>query len=76
MSENIVSANEKYANHIGKDYANSSNEVQAALLNGLFESLRYVCQNNVENQLCYIWQELNPKAKEQIVNLAKFAEFD
>lgn len=76
MSENIVQANEKYAEHIGKDYAGASNEVQAALLNGLFEQLRNVCQNNLEMQLAYIWPELTRKAKEVIVNLAKFHEFD
>ncbi len=76
MSENIVTANEKYALQIGKDYANANNEVQANLLNGMFGQLRYVCQGSLENQLCYIWSELDRNAKEALVKLAAFAEFD
>lgn len=76
MSENIVSANEKYAEHVGRDYAGANNEVQAALLNGMFGQMRYVCQNNLEHQLCYIWNELDRNAKAALVNLAAFAEFD
>lgn len=76
MSENIVSANEKYAEHIGKDYANANNEVQAALLTGFFEQITYICQGRQETQLCYIWTEMTPKAKANIVALAAFAEFD
>lgn len=76
MSENIVSANEKYAEHIGRDYANASNEVQAALLNGMFGQLRYVCQGSQETQHAYIWTELDRNTKEALVNLAGFAEFD
>lgn len=76
MTENIVTANEKYAEHVGRDYANTNNEVQAALLNGMFGQLRYVCQGGLESQLCYIWTELDRNAKEALVNLAGFAEFD
>ena len=76
MSENIVTANEKYALQIGKDYANANNEVQANLLNGMFGQLRYVCQGNLENQLAYIWPELSRDAKEALVKLAAFGEFD
>lgn len=76
MSENIVSANEKYAEHIGKDYAGASNEAQAALLNGLFGQLHYVCQGRTEMQLAYVWPELTALAKANIVALAAFAEFD
>lgn len=76
MTENIVSANEKYAEHIGKDYANANNEVQAALLNGLLGQLPYVCNGGQKNQLAYIWPELTAKAKETIVYLAGFAELD
>lgn len=76
MSENIVSANEKYAEHLGKDYAGSSNMAQAAFLNGWFGNLRYVCQGQTEDQLAYIWMELTPEAKKQIAALGAFAEFD
>lgn len=76
MSENIVTANEKYAEHVGRDYAGANNEVQAALLNGMFGQMRYVCQNQLENQLCYVWRELDRNAKAALVQLAAFAEFD
>lgn len=76
MSENIVSANEKYANHVGRDYANANNEVQAALLTGLFGQLRYVCQGSLETQLCYIWTELDRDTKEALVRLTAFSETD
>ena len=76
MTENIVSANEKYAYHIGKDYACANNEVQAMLLTGMFEQLTYVCQSNLENQLCYIWTSLGDEAKKNIVKLAEFGSYD
>lgn len=74
--ENITTANEQYTEHLGKDFARANNSVQAALLNGLFGQLPYVCQGNEEMQMAYLWPELTPRAKAGLVKLAGFAEFD
>lgn len=69
MSENIVTANEKYAEDIGMDFGRTSNVVQAALLNGFAKSMDLACQKDIGMQVAYVADLLTPRTKEILRDL-------
>lgn len=75
VSENLVSANEKYAEAIGADYGPVSNEVQAAMLNGFTHSLKVACRSDVTTQVGYIVDNLTAEAKSVLRAFAAAIEF-
>jgi hypothetical protein len=69
----IKSSIEKLAGEIGFDIGNSDDTVQADLLNGLCKGLANSMQpHQLETQLCYIVNRLDPKAMEVIKNICEF----
>ncbi|QIK64118.1 hypothetical protein G7068_13625 [Leucobacter viscericola] len=70
MSENLVTANHKYAEAIGRDFGPASNEVQGALLNGFLHSLNVACSHNPGMQIAYIVDELSAESRKLITEFA------
>ena len=72
MSENIVTANQKYSEAIGKDYGYANNEVQAGLLNGFAHGLFVGCggERHAGMQIHMIADGLTPSARSFIQELA------
>jgi hypothetical protein len=74
MTENIVSANEKYAEAIGYDYGPTSNVVQAAMLSGFAHGLNVACHHKPDTQIAYLVDELTPEARDVFVAIAQTIE--
>lgn len=61
----VVNSHEKFANEIGRDYGNTDNVVQAALLNGFAHGLQLgLTRLETERQIAYIVDKLDEKAKD------------
>lgn len=69
----ITTSIEKLANDIGFDVANSTDVVQADLLNGLGRGFHGWAEANMDMQLCYLTQHLTPEAKKFIKMLNDYA---
>lgn len=69
---NITTSIEKLANDIGFDIANSTDVVQADLLNGLGRGFNGWTESNLDMQLCYLSQHLTPEAKKFIKLLNEY----
>jgi len=74
MPENIVSANEKYAEAIGYDYGPTSNVVQAALLNGFAHSLNIACSRTPDMQLAYVVDGMTDETRAIFKSLGQLIE--
>jgi len=74
MSENITTANERYARDIGFDYGNSSSDVQAELLNGFTAGLNSSIRGSIDMQIAYIVDRMNPQTRKLIKTIGEFAE--
>ena len=72
MSENIVTANQKYSEAIGRDLGHADNEVQGGLLNGFAHGLFVACggERNAGMQIHVIADALTPTARHFIKELA------
>lgn len=74
MSENITTANERYARDIGFDYGNSNSDVQAELLNGFAGGLNSSVGGSLGMQLSYVVDRMDPKARKLFLELASHIE--
>lgn len=74
MSENITTANERYARDIGFDYGNSNSDVQAELLNGFAAGLNSTVGGNTDMQISYIVDRMDAKSRKLIKTIAEFVE--
>lgn len=63
---------ELIAENIGFDIANSDDQTQANLLNGLGNGLKMMQTREFEMQLCYISKKLNSDSERLILELAEF----
>ena len=73
----VVSSVEKMAEDIGFDIANSDNITQAKLFNGFSKGWRLLMNNNeIDMQICYMVNELEPEAKNILVKIAEFCKDD
>ena len=54
MSENIVSANEKYARELGADFGRVSDTVQGEFLIGFAHSLKIACGGREDTQISFM----------------------
>lgn len=71
----IKSSIEKIAHDIGYDIGQSTDDVQADLINGFCKALKNSMQNtNLDTQLCYIVDKLDNKSCEVIKALNEFIE--
>lgn len=74
MSENITTANERYARDIGFDYGNSKSDVQAELLNGFAAGLNSHVGGSVDMQIAYIVDRMDAKSRKLVKHIAEFVE--
>lgn len=74
MSENITTANERYARDIGFDYGNSSSDVQAELLNGFAAGMTSHAGGSVDMQIAYIVDRMDAKSRKLVKHIAEFVE--
>lgn len=74
MSENITTANERYARDIGFDYGNSNSDVQAELLNGFAAGMNSTVGGNIDMQINYIVDRMDAKSRKLIKTIAEFVE--
>ena len=74
MSENITTANERYARDIGFDYGNSGSDVQAELLNGFAAGMTSHPGGSLDMQISYIVDRMDAKSRKLIKTIAEFVE--
>jgi hypothetical protein len=70
----VLTAVEQMAEPVGFDIAHSTDEVQAALLNGLARGLAQLGRRDRDVQLSYITGRLTPAARKLVTDLAAFVE--
>lgn len=75
MTENILTANEKYARDLGADLGRSSDAVQGEFLTGFAHSLVIACGGRLETQLAFMVDTLTPNALDTIIQLGEMAKF-
>lgn len=69
----IKTSIEQLAESIGFDIGNSDDEVQANLLNGFCEGLHNsMNKHNLEKQVCYIVDKLNPVTEKVLKEIVEF----
>jgi len=68
----IKTSIEKLSEPIGFDIANSDDNVQSDLLNGLGRGFKMYQERDFELQLSYLSQKLNKDAEKLILGLAEF----
>lgn len=68
----IKSSIELIAENIGFDIANSDDQVQANLLNGLGKGFKLYNDSNFHTQLCYVSNNLNKETEKLILELAEY----
>jgi hypothetical protein len=68
----IKSSIEQLAEPIGFDIANSDDNVQANLINGLGRGFKLYNDQNFNMQLCYLSNKLNKDAEKFILELAEY----
>ena len=68
----IKSSIELLAEPIGFDIANSDDNVQSQLLNGLGRGFKTYQTNALQMQLCYLVEKLTPETKKFIIELTEF----
>lgn len=74
MSENITTANHRYARDIGFDYGNSSSDVQAELLNGFAAGITSYVGGSLGMQISYIVDRMDAKSRDLIKEIAGYVE--
>ena len=68
----IKTSIEKLANEIGFDIANSDDQVQADLINGLGRGFKLYSEQNFHMQLSYMSQKINKDGEKFILELAEY----
>ena len=68
----IKSSIELIAENIGFDIANSDDQTQANLLNGLGRGFKTYNECNLNMQLCYVSQKLKPETEQFLVCLVDY----
>lgn len=68
----IKTSIELLAEPIGFDIANSDDQVQANLFNGLGRGFKTYNESNYNMQICYFSQKLNKDTQQFILDLAKY----
>lgn len=74
MSENITTANERYARDIGFDYGNSNSDVQAELFNGFAAGINSTAGGSLEMQISYIVDRMDAKSRKLFKTIGEFVE--
>lgn len=74
MSENITTANQRYARDIGFDYGNSNSDVQAELFNGFAAGLNSTVGGSLEMQISYIVDRMDAKSRKLFKTIGEFIE--
>jgi hypothetical protein len=72
----IQTSVEKLAEPIGFDIGNSTDVVQADLLNGFCSALSSLNSNDKSMQLCYIARHLSTKSKNTLKELVEFIKLE
>jgi len=75
MSENIVSANEKYARELGADFGRVSDTVQGEFLIGFAHSLKISCGGREDTQISFMVDKLSDKALGVVIEMGKAAQY-
>ena len=75
MSENIVSANEKYARELGADFGRVSDTVQGEFLTGFAHSLKISCGGREDTQISFMVDKLSAQALDVVIEMGKAAEY-
>lgn len=68
----IKTSLELLAEPIGFDIANSDDQVQANLLNGLGRGFKTYNDSNLNMQLCYVSQKLNKETEKFLIELVEY----
>ena len=68
----IKSSIELIAENIGFDIANSDDQTQANLLNGLGRGFKTYNESNLNMQLCYVSQKLKPETEQFLACLVDY----
>ena len=68
----IKTSLELLAEPIGFDIANSDDQVQANLLNGLGRGFKTYNDSNFNMQLCYVSQKLNKETEKFLIELVEY----
>jgi hypothetical protein len=68
----IKTSIEQLAEPIGFDIANSDDQIQANLINGLGRGFKLYNEQNFNTQLCYISGKINKDGEKFILELAEY----